>query len=398
MGGIGPDPKDAHTPAEFVATMRRLRSWADLSYRQLERKAEDAGDVLPRATISGALTRGDLPREELLIAFVRACGGDAATVDAWVDARRRLAMSGEPLAPGTDDGAEDPLPDSTVGLPTGTDATTGPDSETDSDSDSDSDAAGDAGLRRRNRTLPAALTGACVIAGVLLLIALWPQGNKPGNDKADAPHAGASPAAPTPSASSAVPASPSTSPGSSPSPGAESGNPLPAGAETQPTKAPTAQSEPASPAPEGMPKVGWVRMHPASSSSLCITEGRERNGRTNREIAGQRPCTEALQPRVYLESLGNQTYRIQWHHPEIGKGCLGVDEAPVEGSQLLSPRDCTDALGMQYRLEPSGSGYRIRPRDSNMCIGILPPRTEGAEAIQAECTGAGDQVFRFSPG
>ncbi|MET9324470.1 hypothetical protein ABZX75_30565 [Streptomyces sp. NPDC003038] len=92
----------------------------------------------------------------------------------------------------------------------------------------------------------------------------------------------------------------------------------------------------------------------------------ERNGRTNREIAVQRPCTEALQPRVYLESLGNQTYRIQWHHPEIGKGCLGVDEALVEGSQLLSPGDCTSALGQQYRLEPSGSGYRLRPMDSDV--------------------------------
>lgn len=104
--GTGPDPKAARTPAEFVATMRQLRSWADLSYRQLERKANDTGDALPRATISGVLARQDLPREEVLIAFVRACGGDAA-VNTWLDARRQLAMSLVPAAPdGAGEGAE----------------------------------------------------------------------------------------------------------------------------------------------------------------------------------------------------------------------------------------------------------------------------------------------------
>ncbi|MFE2972996.1 RICIN domain-containing protein [Streptomyces sp. NPDC059340] len=100
-----------------------------------------------------------------------------------------------------------------------------------------------------------------------------------------------------------------------------------------------------------------------------------------------------------IAAIGNQIYRIQWHHPdpEKGKGCLGVDESlTAEGSQLLSPGDCTDALGLRYRLEPSGSGYRLRPMDSGMCIGILPPRSDGAQAIQAPCTGADDQSFRFS--
>lgn len=96
--------------------MRQLRSWADLSYRQLERRAGDAGDALPRATVSGALGREDLPREELLAAFVRACGADAATVDAWLEARRRLAMAlEEPAAVPTWGGGEprpDPEPES----------------------------------------------------------------------------------------------------------------------------------------------------------------------------------------------------------------------------------------------------------------------------------------------
>lgn len=89
--------------------MRQLRSWADLSYRQLERRASDVGDALPRATVSGVLAREELPREELLTAFVRACGGDAATIGTWLDARRRLAMDTEPSVP--DWGAGEPRPD-----------------------------------------------------------------------------------------------------------------------------------------------------------------------------------------------------------------------------------------------------------------------------------------------
>ncbi|WP_367997451.1 helix-turn-helix domain-containing protein [Streptomyces sp. GMY02] len=90
-----PRPHDVKDSAEFVAVMRQLRQWADLSYRELERRAGAVGDVLPRATLSGALSRKDLPREDLLPAFVRACGGDEATVEAWVKVRKRLAVEAE---------------------------------------------------------------------------------------------------------------------------------------------------------------------------------------------------------------------------------------------------------------------------------------------------------------
>ncbi|MER6015983.1 helix-turn-helix domain-containing protein [Streptomyces bluensis] len=89
-GGI-PQPDDVKDSAQFVAVMRQLRQWAGVSYRELERRAEAVGDVLPRATLSGALSRQELPREELLAAFVRACGGDDTTVRAWTETRKRLA-------------------------------------------------------------------------------------------------------------------------------------------------------------------------------------------------------------------------------------------------------------------------------------------------------------------
>ncbi len=90
-----PRPDDVKNAAQLVAVMRQLRKWADVSYRELERRAGAAGNVLPRATLSGALSRQELPREELLAAFVRACGGDESTVAAWVEVRKRLAVERE---------------------------------------------------------------------------------------------------------------------------------------------------------------------------------------------------------------------------------------------------------------------------------------------------------------
>ena len=69
-----PDPRRSASAAEFVTEMRRLRAWSGLTFRQLERNAAEAGDVLPHSTLVDALRRDRLPREDLLRAFVRACG------------------------------------------------------------------------------------------------------------------------------------------------------------------------------------------------------------------------------------------------------------------------------------------------------------------------------------
>ncbi|MGP8297963.1 helix-turn-helix domain-containing protein [Streptomyces inhibens] len=92
-----PEPQSLSTSAEFVAMLRQLRRWAGLSLRDLERHASSAGESLPRATVSGVLNRTDLPREEFVATYVRACGGDPDAVDIWVSARRRLAVASEPL-------------------------------------------------------------------------------------------------------------------------------------------------------------------------------------------------------------------------------------------------------------------------------------------------------------
>ena len=115
--GTAPGPQTATSPPEFVAAMRALKQWSGLTYRQLQRRAEAARDVLPHSTTAAVLGRATLPRENVIAAFVRACGGDEATVAVWLTARKRIAVgTAQPAAavtpvatpPASDEPAETP--------------------------------------------------------------------------------------------------------------------------------------------------------------------------------------------------------------------------------------------------------------------------------------------------
>nr|MDT0661433.1 hypothetical protein [Micromonospora sp. DSM 115978] len=67
-----------------------------MGFRRLEQRAAASGQALPRSTITSALNRDTLPREDLVVALVRACGGDQDEVDRWVAARRRIAAARPP--------------------------------------------------------------------------------------------------------------------------------------------------------------------------------------------------------------------------------------------------------------------------------------------------------------
>ncbi|GGK47146.1 helix-turn-helix domain-containing protein [Streptomyces flaveus] len=84
-----PTPPDTD-PAAFVAALRRLKAWSGLSYRQLERRATAAGHTLPYSTAATMLGRERLPREELVVAFVTACGVRDDEAEAWADARTTI--------------------------------------------------------------------------------------------------------------------------------------------------------------------------------------------------------------------------------------------------------------------------------------------------------------------
>ncbi|GHB22221.1 hypothetical protein GCM10010306_013640 [Streptomyces umbrinus] len=90
-----PSPPDTD-PAAFVAGLRRLKAWSGLSYRRLERQAAEAGHSLPYSTAASMLGRERLPREELVAAFVAACGIRGAEAEAWLDARTDIACGPVP--------------------------------------------------------------------------------------------------------------------------------------------------------------------------------------------------------------------------------------------------------------------------------------------------------------
>ncbi|MFF9522957.1 RICIN domain-containing protein [Streptomyces achromogenes] len=149
------------------------------------------------------------------------------------------------------------------------------------------------------------------------------------------------------------------------------------------------------------PADGWVTIRPARSPGLCLTDGRDRDGAYASAVAVQLPCAQAPVPRTYLERAEGGLYRIQWHHPREGRGCLTVmSTGRVKG--MLEPRnDCARAT--LFRLEPTAAdraeGFRLRPAGGSGCIGIADDDTsEGAEAIEERCTDAADQRFLVRTG
>lgn len=104
----GPDPARAQDAADLVGLMRELRHRSGLTYRRLQQRAADHGRVLPRSTISDALTRSAVPRAEVLEAFVVACG-DEPRLGAWLEARERIAGQERDVPDGDDPDAGTPV-------------------------------------------------------------------------------------------------------------------------------------------------------------------------------------------------------------------------------------------------------------------------------------------------
>lgn len=86
-------PQQAATAEEFIAALRDLKERSGLTYRQLEDRAAERGEVLARSTLAEVLGGRRAPRPELLGAFVRACG-DVGRADEWIEAWEALARKG----------------------------------------------------------------------------------------------------------------------------------------------------------------------------------------------------------------------------------------------------------------------------------------------------------------
>lgn len=89
-----PDPREVRNAAEFVACLQALKDWSGLTYRELTARAEANGEILPRSTVANMLARATVPREELLVSFVRACGVGPGGLEEWQAVRKELAVRG----------------------------------------------------------------------------------------------------------------------------------------------------------------------------------------------------------------------------------------------------------------------------------------------------------------
>lgn len=342
-----PAPHRALDTAGFVAQLRLLKERSGLTYRQLERRAEARGDVLPRSTLADVLGGRTQPRPELLAAFLPACG-DGHRVELWLRAWDRGSgrAGGAGAAEGVGEGGAVDGGDRERGAArTGGALVAEPERRP----------AQPARLAADPRGRSVLVLAACVLALVAAAAgAGWLDTDGPADRRAGEP-------------TEAL--------------GADRGV-----GSVSPGAAPEAPS-------------GWVRIRPATAPGLCVTDGRVRDGRHTPLVAVQRPCDEVPPQGTVLEPLGGDTYRIPWHHPDYGKGCLKVlTDGP--GAGLLEPWDACDQ-GNRFHVEPSGprgGGRYVLRVDGHGCVGIKGSDTAaGAEAVMGRCVGKGGQVFFIEP-
>lgn len=98
-----PDPLQATTEQEFVATMRAYRVWAgEPSLRAME---ERCGKKISYSTFRNMLNATTVPKLPSLQIFVEVLGGTAKDIQRWTTAWRRFAMNEcEPTERATDGG------------------------------------------------------------------------------------------------------------------------------------------------------------------------------------------------------------------------------------------------------------------------------------------------------
>ncbi|MEU4680371.1 tetratricopeptide repeat protein [Micromonospora sp. NPDC023737] len=90
---FGVDPTTASSPERYVMLLRRVRDQSGLAYREIARRAQRTGDVLPASTLATMLGRSTLPRRDLVSALLRACGVPDDRVTAWLAVWGQLAAA-----------------------------------------------------------------------------------------------------------------------------------------------------------------------------------------------------------------------------------------------------------------------------------------------------------------
>lgn len=85
------DPTIVGSLAELALCLNRLRAQAEISYRDLEQWGSRHGTPLPRSTMADVFAGRRLPRKQVLLTYLRACGVDPQKDRRWLAAWYRLA-------------------------------------------------------------------------------------------------------------------------------------------------------------------------------------------------------------------------------------------------------------------------------------------------------------------
>jgi hypothetical protein len=348
-----PDPRTASNQAEFVAAMRLLRTRTDMSYRVLERRAARAGASLPSSTISGALSRDTLPRADLVAAFVRACGGDDATVERWLASRADLAAQDIAPTQEVDRAPEQPDEADPVAHPDPAHPANGlitHEPETPA---------------RRRWLMPTAVAAATAVAVLIagLIVLTGAEDNSTDGEAADQTSTPLVPPAAAIGISTSRAPTPSTAP--------------PADASVTPTPGPQR-----------------VRL---AHTGLCVGEGKEKFKETGRDVLGQYDCATAA-PKIAIEPVATG-YRLLLNHPEKGTGCATVDGDGAFTESLIAGASCEDDRPDQLftfeRVHAPVAGFRMHSVSGpQWCIGVYQALPQaGVQLMQGPCDGGAHQVF-----
>ncbi|MFE6715612.1 helix-turn-helix domain-containing protein [Streptomyces sp. NPDC057695] len=404
-----PDPREARTPAEFLAALQALKERSGLTYRELSSRAEARGDVLPRSTVANMLTRATLPRDELLTAFVRACGATPDELTEWRRARTELAGRG------TDDAAGD-VPDGGDGGSLWTPGAGGRGSGQAPEAPGDvpdtgqrgsgqaPEAAGNVPATERHEFVRASDAGGHgpvhtpeAVGDVLdrpepvVPPPSWPTGEDTLRASGDASGA---PARIRRALVAAVAVTGLVLAGFSVLA-------LLRGGGTGHAGPPPRTSTAALPAAVA-PVAGDVRIRVAGTG-FCLGERRgTRSGQVH-----QVPCVATDFPRYSLAQTGAGRWRIVSDHPDFGPGCSGIPSGGRIPDAAYEDSECGDPSRVEsFALEayaPAGGavrGYRIVPVGSatpGTCVTVVGDRAAAwAKLTQAPCTpDAAGQLFSF---
>ncbi|MFI9812294.1 RICIN domain-containing protein [Saccharothrix variisporea] len=369
-------PPEAEDAAEFVAAMRALRVRSGYSFRALERRAATLGEVLPTSTLNSALSRSTLPREQIVVAFVRACGGDEETAAAW--ARVRADLAATEVEP---DSAPAPTPEPEVPEPEAAEPETIDPPAPVEIAEEPPVTAG-----RRSRALAVVLGLLAVVLAIVLVVVL---NRAPQDQTATGPTSTTTTTAETTAAATTTTTAETTQPAPAPQNPPQNPPPNPAT-----TTVPTTENRP-EPPPNSSPRNGIQRIR-LSHTGLCVGEGQERFSGSARIVLGQHDCATATPP-TELERLPDGSFRIKLHNADYGIGCATVDYGGTDTGVLIAGTNCGNRVDQQFTLEPVATGYLLHSvPGARYCIGVYGgSREPGTQLIQNPCDGGAHQVFQL---